>query len=152
MEGTSLGGELVLVSACLTVSPLITKGQAHTQRAYALMLGQCLPKLISKIQGVGTYIQANQDQDIIQLLVIIQGYCCSFDNHRQSTNVLKGAKHRESIYYQGYDVTTTEYVEHFKALVGVVETYGGAYGNKPGLITASKDSQGCKTSIVECNK
>jgi hypothetical protein len=32
MEGTSLGGELVLVSACLTVSPLITGGQhTHTQ-------------------------------------------------------------------------------------------------------------------------
>jgi hypothetical protein len=31
MEGTSLGGELVLVSACLTVSPLITGGQAHTR-------------------------------------------------------------------------------------------------------------------------
>jgi hypothetical protein len=30
MEGTSLGGELVRVSACLTVSPLITGGQAHT--------------------------------------------------------------------------------------------------------------------------
>jgi hypothetical protein len=25
-------------------------------------------------------------------------------------------------------------VEHFKALVGVVETYGGTYGNEPGLI------------------
>ena len=30
MEGMSLGGGLVLVSACLTVSPLITGGQAHT--------------------------------------------------------------------------------------------------------------------------
>jgi hypothetical protein len=30
MEGTSLGGKLVLVSTCLTVSPLITGGQAHT--------------------------------------------------------------------------------------------------------------------------
>ncbi len=30
MEGTLLGGKLVLVSACLTVSPLITGGQAHT--------------------------------------------------------------------------------------------------------------------------
>jgi hypothetical protein len=30
MEGTSLGGELVLVSACLTVTPLITGGQEHT--------------------------------------------------------------------------------------------------------------------------
>jgi hypothetical protein len=34
------------------------------------------------------------------------------------------------MYYQTHDVTNTdtEYVEHFKALVGVVETYGGAYG------------------------
>ncbi len=30
MEGTSLGGELVLVSTCLTVTPLITGGQEHT--------------------------------------------------------------------------------------------------------------------------
>ncbi len=30
MEETTLGGELVLGSACLTVSPPITKGQAHT--------------------------------------------------------------------------------------------------------------------------
>ncbi len=34
MEGTSLGGELVLGSAWLTVSPLITGGQAHTQGAF----------------------------------------------------------------------------------------------------------------------
>jgi hypothetical protein len=33
MEGTSLGGGLVFVSACLTVSPLITREQAHTQIA-----------------------------------------------------------------------------------------------------------------------
>ncbi len=30
MEGMSSGGQLVLVSACLTANPLITEGQAHT--------------------------------------------------------------------------------------------------------------------------
>jgi hypothetical protein len=35
-----------------------------------------------------------------------------------------------------------EYVEHFQALVGIVETYGGAYGNKPGLIKAQLLEQG----------
>jgi hypothetical protein len=30
MEGMSLGGELVLVSACSTVTPLITDGPEHT--------------------------------------------------------------------------------------------------------------------------
>jgi hypothetical protein len=32
MEGMSLGGELVLVSACLTVTPPITGGQEHTHK------------------------------------------------------------------------------------------------------------------------
>jgi hypothetical protein len=33
MERMSLGGELVLVSACLTVTPPITGGQEHTHTA-----------------------------------------------------------------------------------------------------------------------
>jgi hypothetical protein len=35
-----------------------------------------------------------------------------------------------------------EYVEHFKALMGIVETYGGAYGNEPGLIKAQLTTEG----------
>jgi hypothetical protein len=30
----------------------------------------------------------------------------------------------------------TEYIQFFTALVGVVETYGGAYGREPGLVRA----------------
>jgi hypothetical protein len=33
-------------------------------------------------------------------------------------------------------MTTSDNLEFFKALVGVVETYGGAFGNNPGLIRA----------------
>ncbi len=56
--------------------------------------------------------------------------------------MLESAKHRVSTYYQGYEVTITEYVEHFKALVGVVETYVGVYGNEPGLVKAQMLEQG----------
>jgi hypothetical protein len=73
---------------------------------------------------------------MVQLLLIIRGYCCRFDNNQHSIDALESAKHHVSTYYQGYEVTITEYVEHFKALVGVVETYGGANGNKQGLINA----------------
>jgi hypothetical protein len=34
-----------------------------------------------------------------------------------------------------------EYVEHFKALVGIVETYSGTYGNELGLIKAQLIAQ-----------
>ena len=53
------------------------------------------------------------------------------------------------MYHQGHDVTNTEYVEHFKALVGVVETYRGAYGCKPGLVAAEFVAQGMKLQDVE---
>jgi tRNA-dihydrouridine synthase len=99
-------------------------------RPYALVIGQCSPDLDSKLQGSDAFVQAEADQDVVQLLLVIRGYCCRFDNHQQSTYALQQAKHRVSMYYQTHDVTNTdtEYVEHFKALVGVVETYRGAYG------------------------
>ena len=48
-----------------------------------------------------------------------------------------------STFYQFYKAMTPKYAEHFKfkALVGVVETYGGTYGNEPGLIKAQLTTQ-----------
>jgi hypothetical protein len=74
------------------------------------------------------YVQANAYQNVVQWLVIIQGYCYQFDNHQQSTYALEGVKHQVSTFYQSYNATTMEYMEHFKALVGIVKMYGGAYG------------------------
>ncbi len=53
--------------------------EENKKRAYALVVRQCLPKLVSKIWGSDLYAQADVDQDTVQLLVIIRGYCCSFD-------------------------------------------------------------------------
>jgi hypothetical protein len=47
-----------------------------------------------------------------------------------------------STFYQKYDMTNTDYIEYFKALVGVVETYGGVYGQELGLIRAQLLAQG----------
>ena len=93
-----------------------------------LVIRQCPPDLDSKLQGSAAFMQAEADQDVVQLLLVIRGYRCCFDNHQQSTYALEQAKHGVSTYYQAHDVTNTEYVEHFKALVGVVEMYEGAYG------------------------
>jgi hypothetical protein len=42
-----------------------------------------------------------------------------------------------------------DYVEYFMALVGVVETYGGAYGNKPGLLREQLIKQGVSAADVD---
>jgi hypothetical protein len=39
-------------------------------------------------------------------------------------------------------MTNTEYVAHFKALIGILKTYGGAYGRKLGLVAAQLVAQG----------
>ena len=46
-------------------------------------------------------------------------------------------------------MTNTEYVEHFKALVGVVEMYRGACGQERGLVAAELVDQGMKPKDVD---
>jgi hypothetical protein len=48
---------------------------------YALILGQCSAELKSKIKGMDSYVQADCNQDVVQLLLIIRGYCCRFNNN-----------------------------------------------------------------------
>ena len=108
----------------------------NVKKAYALVMGQCSPTLTSKIKGSDKFAAASQDSDIVKLLKIIRGYCCNVTDHQQTTVALESAKHRVSTFYQGAEMTTTEYVEYFTALVGVVETFGGSYGREPGLVKA----------------
>ena len=55
----------------------ITLLMENKKRAYALILGQCLVELGSKIKGLDQNVQADAEQDGVQLLSrIIQGYCC----------------------------------------------------------------------------
>jgi hypothetical protein len=131
------------------VKKQIVQLEENKKRAYALVIGQCSPDLDSKLQGSAAFVQAEADQDVVKLLLVIRGYCCRFDDHQQSTYALEQAKHRVSTYYQAHNVTNTEYVEHFKALVGVVETYGGAYCREPGLVAAELVAQGTKPKDVD---
>jgi hypothetical protein len=106
----------------------------NVKKAYALILGQCSPMLSSKIKGSDKYTDASKDSDVVKLLKIIRGYCCNVTDHQQTTVALKNAKHRVLTFYQHAQMTTTEYVEFYTALVGVVETFGGSYGCEPGLV------------------
>ncbi len=71
----------------------IVQLEENKKRMYALVIRQCLPDLDSKLQGSTAFVQTEADQDIVQLLLVIQGYCCHFNVHQQSTYALKQAKH-----------------------------------------------------------
>ena len=74
---------------------------------YALVLGQFLLELDSKIKGLDVNTQADPDQDVVQQLTIIRGYCYRFEDHQQSNYALGSAKHRLSAFYQSYKASTT---------------------------------------------
>ncbi len=131
------------------VKKQIIQLEENKKHAYALVIGQCSPDLDGKLKGSAAFAQAEVNQDVVQLLLVIRGYCCRFDDHQQSTWALEQAKHRVATYYQAHDATNTEYVEHFKALVGVVETYGGAYGRKPGLVATELVARRMKPEDVD---
>jgi hypothetical protein len=123
--------------------------EENMKRAYALVIGQSLPELISKVKTSDKYAPADANHDVVKLLLIICGYCCRFDDHQQSTWALEGAKHRVSVFYQSYDMETTECIKNFQVLVGVIETYGGAYGCEPGLIRLQLTAQGVATKDLD---
>jgi hypothetical protein len=62
---------------------------------------------------------------------------------------LVAAKLRVATFYQKSGQSVTNYVEEFEALVKVVKTYGGAYGNEPGLIKEQLRKEGVDESKLE---
>jgi hypothetical protein len=75
------------------VKKQIVQLKENKKRAYTLVIGQCSPDRDSKLQGSTAFVQTKADQDVAQLLLVIRGYCCRFDDHQQGTYALKQAKH-----------------------------------------------------------
>jgi hypothetical protein len=80
------------------VKKQIVQLEDSKKRAYALVIRQCSPNLDSKLKGSAAFVEAEVDQDVVQLLLVIQRYCCHFDDHQQSTWALKQAKHQVYMY------------------------------------------------------
>jgi hypothetical protein len=70
----------------------------NKKQAYALVFRQCLLELISKIKSSDSFA-STLDQDIVQQLLIVRGYCCQFDDHQQGTWALENANHHVSMFY-----------------------------------------------------
>jgi hypothetical protein len=92
--------------------------EESTKRASALVMGQCSPALVSKIRGANSYTTVNGTQDVVELLRLIRGFCCDFGAGQQSTWALEQAKHKVSVHYQRHNMSNTDNIQFFQALVG----------------------------------
>ena len=53
------------------VKKQIIQLKENKKRVYALVIGQCLPDLDSKLQGSIAFVQAKAEQVVVQLLLVI---------------------------------------------------------------------------------
>jgi len=52
------------------VKKQIIQLEENKKRVFVLVIGQCLPDLDSKLQGSAAFVQAEADQDVVQLLLV----------------------------------------------------------------------------------
>jgi hypothetical protein len=50
--------------------------EENMMRMNTLIIGQCSSDLNIKLQGSAAFVQTEDDQDVVQLLLVIQVYCC----------------------------------------------------------------------------
>jgi hypothetical protein len=68
------GGVYIWQQDVAAVKKQIVQLEENKKNAYALVIGQCSPDLDSKLQGSAAFVQAETDQDFVQLLLVIRGY------------------------------------------------------------------------------
>jgi hypothetical protein len=117
-----------------TANERICQFTGNCERAWALVWGQCSQELKNKVKAAPGYATAWANHDVVALLLIIRGFCCSFEDERQGTWALQQAKKKAFCFIQCDGVSNTDYYDEFIAIVKGVESYGGEWGQEPGLI------------------
>ncbi len=104
------------------------------KNAYAIIFHQCSPALKTELEGSDDFPAIHATQDVLKLLQMIKGMCCSFDDMMAMVEAHKCLY----MYFQKDGVDNQTYHREFMAHVETIETYGGrnTIGCVPSLIRA----------------
>jgi hypothetical protein len=92
---------------------------------WALVYGQWSPELKNKLEGANGYDSAKSDNNVVKLLTMIRGYCCQFDTlNIEFMSIVKSLKNLFD-FFQKAEQSNSEFHDDFKALIKVIEEYGG---------------------------
>jgi len=79
----------------------------------------------------------SHESDCVWILKEIKGITYRFEGQRYIYLSLDNARTSYYAYTQGAEDSVSSYLEHFRSLVEVLEHYGGAIGEDPGLLDAT---------------
>jgi hypothetical protein len=93
--------------------------------AYIIIYHQCSPNLKNDLKASDLFPSIRQNQDVIGLLCLIQGLCCSYDTKIQSVMATIVLHKCLFTYYKKDGVDDHTYHPEFLACIETINTYGG---------------------------
>jgi len=104
---------------------------------YAVIWGQCSKAMKAKLTSLDDLETKSHKSDCVWILKEIKGITYCFEGQRYIYLSLNNARTSYYAYTQGAEDSISSYLEHFRSLVEVLEHYGGAIGEDPGLLDAT---------------
>jgi len=110
---------------------------SNLKTAYAVIWGQCSEAMKAKLTSLDDFETKSHKSDCVWILKEIKGITYRFEGQRYIYLSLDDARTSYYAYTQGAEDSISSYLEHFCSLVEVLEHYGGAIGEDPGLLDAT---------------
>lgn len=119
-----------------TYSDKIEKRHLATGTAYAIVLGQCSPAVIDRIEAHDDYSTINAGYDLIALLRLIRNCMYTGSTTKDPEHALGEAYAKFYKFFQHSRMSNSEFLRLFKGMVDKVEQLGGNLGVEPSRVSA----------------
>ena len=102
--------------------------------AYGLVLGQCTDYLLSRLEGQERWEQTSNEQDLLELMKRIKSLSHKYDEDTEYLHVAYHTLLRCFMLFWRGDYSNSEYKQHFKEQIQVLESYNRVFlfWNSPG--------------------
>ena len=94
-------------------------------KAYIHLYNQCSTTLKNDLEASASFPQVEASKDVIGLLRLIQGLCCSYDSKTQSVMATVASQKKLFTFFQRDGMDNSTYHREFVAHVETIKTYGG---------------------------
>jgi len=110
---------------------------SNLKTAYGVIWGQCSEAMKAKLSSLDDFEAKSHESDCVWILKENKGIAYCFEGQRYIYLSFNNARTSYYAYTQGAEDSISSYLEHFRSLVEILEHYGGAIGEDPGLLDAT---------------
>jgi len=111
--------------------------QTNSDRAYALVLGQCSQALSNRLEADTEWDHVNTSSNLIGLLKLIQQCMIQRQTCKYNVHMVFDAEYAFYTLQQGRHMSNHDYYTKFKDVVKTLEGLGGKVGAQPSRVTTA---------------